>query len=206
MSNFIEGESGLEQSKQRNKHQSTGNISVFLIGILLIIAIFLSFFMDDYVIDVIQHIQNQSINPIFGFLGSIETILMILALIPSIYLFNKHKNKAILCLWGGLASSVIIPFIIKFVTMRERPVGSYNPWGDLSSSFPSMHSAIAFTSAFIASHYLPKFRFFFFTYAVLVAFTRIYFGFHYFSDIVTGSILGIGIGWVLMIVGNNKTE
>lgn len=57
-------------------------------------------------------------------------------------------------------------------------------------SFPSNHAANNFAMAVVLTHFYKKWTWLFFTLASLVAFSRVYTGVHYFSDIVGGAIFG----------------
>lgn len=62
------------------------------------------------------------------------------------------------------------------------------------ASFPSNHAMNAFTFATVLSLYFPKNFFYYYIFAILVAFSRIYVGVHYPSDVISGAILGISVG------------
>lgn len=57
-------------------------------------------------------------------------------------------------------------------------------------SFPSNHAANNFAMAVVLTHFYKKWTWLFFTLASMVAFSRVYTGVHYFSDIVGGAIFG----------------
>ncbi len=61
-------------------------------------------------------------------------------------------------------------------------------------SMPSNHAMNSFAFATVMTLYYPKNFFFYYSFAFLVAFSRIYVGVHYPSDVVCGTILGIIIG------------
>jgi undecaprenyl-diphosphatase len=61
-------------------------------------------------------------------------------------------------------------------------------------SFPSNHSVNMFCAAVFLSSFFPRFRIPLFTMAGLVAYSRIYNGVHYPSDVVAGMILGSIVG------------
>lgn len=65
-------------------------------------------------------------------------------------------------------------------------------------SFPSGHSAAAFTTAVTMTGIIPSAAAFWFVLALLVGYSRIYLGVHYPSDVMAGSVIGIGVT-ILMI-------
>jgi undecaprenyl-diphosphatase len=74
-----------------------------------------------------------------------------------------------------------------FITHEDARVIGRRP---SDSSFPSGHSAAAFAGAILVVPFLPAFAIALFGYATLVAFSRVYLGVHYPSDVVIGSALG----------------
>jgi membrane-associated phospholipid phosphatase len=60
-------------------------------------------------------------------------------------------------------------------------------------SFPSGHASSSFGGAYIVGKYIPALRPVVYSLAALVAFSRIYLGAHYPGDVVTGSLVGIGL-------------
>lgn len=87
---------------------------------------------------------------------------------------------------------------------RKRPpsaLTNYPPLVDLPScgSFPSSHTAAAtsfFTMLLLLQHPLVAYVG---LWTVLVAFSRIYLGVHFLSDIIGGAILGISSAWIVFL-------
>lgn len=121
---------------------------------------------------------------------------------------------------GRIAALLLIPTIalsdqlssslLKFIIDRPRPchelanvhllVGCGSGY-----SFPSSHAVNNFAAALVLSYFLPRWTWAFFSYASLIAFSRIYVGVHYPSDVLAGAIIGLIIGSVV-IVAYRQTE
>lgn len=100
----------------------------------------------------------------------------------------------------GLAAVVML---IKFTVRRARPEGK---WGAIyrntdPHSFPSGHAARACMLAVIAVMIgSPWAAAGMVIWALLVSFSRVVTGMHYFSDIVAGMLLGIAAGQVAVLI------
>lgn len=79
------------------------------------------------------------------------------------------------------------------------PDGSLSPKAN-RSSFPSAHSANWFAMATVAFLFYRRSGWFMFPLAAAVAFSRIYNGVHYPSDVTAGAILGVGYTIALVIM------
>jgi undecaprenyl-diphosphatase len=116
---------------------------------------------------------------------------------------------------GRIAALLLIPTIalsdqlnssfLKFIIDRPRPclelsnvhllVGCGSGY-----SFPSSHAVNNFAAATVLSYFLPRQAWAFFCFAGVMAFSRIYVGVHYPSDVLAGSIIGLGVGFSVIFV------
>ena len=85
---------------------------------------------------------------------------------------------------------------MKYAIARPRPSDLGVP-PEAEPSFPSAHTANAFAFATTLSSYHRKFTIVLFAWAILVGFSRLYLGLHYFTDIIGGAILGIVVSLVV---------
>ena len=109
--------------------------------------------------------------------------------------------------------SVVVGYVLKMIFQRPRPfqagfveaflIESFSKW---NYSFPSFQSMLVFSALPILNKEFPRFKYFWIFFAVGVAFSRVYFGVHYFSDVLAGGFLGLLIGMLVVHKENyNKT-
>jgi undecaprenyl-diphosphatase len=108
--------------------------------------------------------------------------------------------RTFLSVWLALA---IVNGVAKPLVNRTRPSVPPAPTRTLApasdtGSFPSGHATSAFAGALAVSRMWPAGRAAWWTLAILIAYSRVYIGHHYPSDIIAGAILGVLVGlWVL---------
>jgi undecaprenyl-diphosphatase len=101
------------------------------------------------------------------------------------------------CVW----SADLIALGLKAATGRPRPFETI-PQADpligatVGQSLPSGHAATSFAGAVVLTYFLPRSAPYVFLLAVSIAFSRIYVGVHYPSDVVAGAALGATVGLV----------
>lgn len=166
------------------------------------------------------------LNSIFDFFSISGWWLLVWGLI-FLYLFfieeKKHREFVILFFLSLLISSFFTNIILKNIFRRARPyhqisnfqfkisksnTTNFNQFQPVLNnypsdfSFPSGHATLSFSAATVLSYFEKRRKIFFYSIAVLIAFSRIYLGYHFFFDVVIGSL----IGWVLskMILKINK--
>lgn len=74
-----------------------------------------------------------------------------------------------------------------------------------SFSFPSGHASSAFASAYVLSGEFRKYSYPIYIFASIVAFSRIYLGVHYISDIAAGCLMGTICGIIILYADKKIT-
>ena len=187
-------------------------IAVYIL--LFTIAIFLSLKFDDWVIQAVSNIRTPILTQILIGITFTSSEIVIFFFLTSLFLFNEGKRKWIFPLWLTLFFSVILSFILKFAIQRLRPFQqdlvsipemlaskSYDIW---NFSFPSFQAMLVFCALPIISKEFPKIKWFWIVFAILVAFSRVYFGLHFLSDVLVGGILGYLIGVLVIKLEKKK--
>lgn len=138
----------------------------------------------------------------FGLFVYLITIIIIAYVIQA--------NGAVVFWFVPAVAAFLVTYVVRVIIRRHRPnfvkpryVPMLRKW-----SFPSAHSAVAFSFATTLSFVVMEIDFalgFFFSVlflilAMFIALSRIVLGVHYFSDTVVGGLLGIAISVMLVWV------
>jgi len=121
-----------------------------------------------------------------------------------------------LCLKLGKEGRVAAILIILAVTLADQTTSSVlkplferlRPCHELEAvrllvgcggkyGFPSSHAANFFAAATVFSLYFPRYKILYLVIAFLVAYSRIYVGVHYPSDVIAGAIIGVMFAFIL---------
>jgi undecaprenyl-diphosphatase len=168
----------------------------FMIPLILLVLLVISFIFDSKIALALQSLRNPVLDyvlAVFSLNGTIMAAFLIIP--PTIYLFLKQK-RLVLKYWFSFALTLFVMLAIKMAVHRIRPFevlglavpafllsASYSTW---DFSFPSNHAALSSVS-------LPflkgKFFWIWLVFSLLIAFSRVYFGFHYLSDVVAGMLI-----------------
>ncbi|MBD3253317.1 phosphatase PAP2 family protein [Candidatus Pacearchaeota archaeon] len=186
--------------------------------VIVVLVTLISFIFDKDISILIGKSRNLFLDYIFISLTFVTSALVIFFFLTTLFLWNENKRRWIIPLiFSFLLSSGII-FLIKIIFKRPRPFqegivsvfsvvfyflgNSFNTW---NFSFPSFQAAIVFAAFPILMKEFKKLRYFWFAFACLAAFSRVYFGVHYLSDILAGAVIGYIIG-ILAVFIEEKFE
>lgn len=169
---------------------------------------------------------SDFINHLFKFitsLGEAGIIWIVTLLGLLIYTGIKHKKLSILLVSSAvflLLGWLFNDLFLKVTVQRIRPYHNVEVFGDAfkifmdsinykypsSYSFPSGHSFSSFNVATSLTLYNKKFGYVAYPLATLMAFSRIFVGAHYLTDVLAGIALGIIFGLLSHYVGKQLLQ
>jgi undecaprenyl-diphosphatase len=92
-----------------------------------------------------------------------------------------------------LVPTNVLTEVLKRTTFRPRPDGEHKR---SNASFPSSHSANAFALAAVLSRFWRRLAPALWLGAAAVAASRVFLDRHYLSDVVVGTVIGVGSAWL----------
>jgi len=144
-------------------------------------------------------------------LGSLAAMLFYSSIIL-LFLFRKKVQREIRFYLFGMLGSTAIFSGIKELVCRTRPSSYIGDFHQHGYSFPSGHSTMSMTFVLlifflfypkVSEGYRTALMIFCILFPLLIGFSRIYLGVHYFSDVMGGFTLGIF--WVMLMAGISPT-
>ena len=190
--------------KERMKKESI--LWIYLISLILLV---ISFIYDKKIVDFIASNRVDIFSSLFVYLGYI-TEWPILFFITLLILYYKKKDllKRFVFVYS---LTLIIILILRLLTKMSRPDSSFIEIDFLAFrySFPSGHATTIFLLLPLFISIYPKYKKIFVLFAFLMAFSRLYIGVHYLSDIIFGILLGYSLSYLFFVNikrVNNKGE
>jgi len=180
------------------------------IVLLILVLVLISFQYDNQIVKGVSEIKNSLFDNFFSWVTLLASKLIVFLFLTGVFLIYKKKRQWILPLWFTLFASVIISFILKYIIQRPRPFQqgiisitsaleqtNFLTW---NFSFPSFHTMFVFSVIPLLSKEFPKLKKFWLVFAVLVGFSRVYFGLHFLSDVLVGGLIGYFLGvWIIRL-------
>lgn len=190
--------------------------------LLLLIALFSGFdcYAQNWDINTLKKINgidNEFVTCYSKTISNTEPVIAVgVPLILGTYaLLNKDRDLLSDAVYIGtsVAEAVVITSVIKYAVDRERPFERYpdlieNRESVSSSSFPSAHTATAFSLVTSLSIRYPKWYIIApgYLWACSVGFSRMNRGVHYPSDVIAGAAIGSGCAVVNVYVNKWLNE
>lgn len=162
--------------------------------------------IDNAVVDFMVGIQNSFLSFIFNIFTVISEKGLIWIAIGIILVAFRKTRKIGICYAISLAVGFSLSeLVIKDLVCRERPFIQNEALKLLISapdghSFPSSHSASSFASAVALFLHNRKYGAIALVGAFMIAFSRLYFTVHYFTDVLCGTVLGTAVAITVYII------
>ena len=193
------------------------NKIIFVLVLLMaIILAAISGLFDITIIKFIASLRNDYFDYLFLSITFASNVFIIFFFLTTLFLWKEHKRRWIFPLWFASFFAVLTSYLLKVWIKRPRPFqegfvsvlniafnfmrDNFNTW---NFSFPSFQAMLVFSAVPLLNQEFKKFRYIWFVFACLVAFSRVYFGVHYLSDIMAGAIIGYLIGAVVVKIEEN---
>ena len=121
--------------------------------------------------------------------------------IPILWYGGEQRYRVLAVLALAVATGIGLFSVLKRVAVRKRPCaiqafGWFQKLPPDHFSFPSGHSLTAFAVTVPLSLFYPAYMYGLFFCAASVATSRVMLGMHFLSDVVAGSAIGAGIGYM----------
>lgn len=156
-------------------------------------------------------LQNNILDTVMVFITNRSYLLFFALLIP-LFFTNRRKGLFVFLIAAlGFFAADGIGGLLKHLVERPRPCQVLSDARLVvkclhSFSFPSGHATTSFAAASLIGHYYRKAAVPAFIIAVLVAFSRIYVGVHYPSDVLGGSVLGGAVAGLIIYLRQCPAE
>ena len=188
---------------------------IYIIISVMALAL-VSFYFDIFISELISESRTDYLNGFFYGITLLGSKIAIFILLTGLFLWKSHKRKWILPIWLTLFFTAAVSFLLKIIVRRPRPyiMGVASTFSSLQEashaiwnfSFASSHAMLAFSVIPILSKHYPRFKYVWIVFASLVAFSRVYFGLHFLSDVIVGGLIGYIIGFIIVkMEEKNKT-
>ena len=155
-----------------------------------------------------EHLRNPVFDRFFKFIRHLGDAGIFWILLTVVLLcFRQTRRAGIYSACALIGSLVVNNLILKNLAGRIRPYEVVEGLQCIvapavDASFPSGHTGASFASAVSIFRQLPgKYAVFLIVLASLIAFSRLYVGIHYPTDVLGGLVTGIGIGLLVNVIG-----
>jgi undecaprenyl-diphosphatase len=135
-----------------------------------------------------------------SWIGRLGAVWIVIALVLA--LMWRRPAILLMTVAADLAAELLSD-LGKAIIPRHRPFEHQLGPPSTTHSFPSGHAATSFACATVLAHYAPRYRVPFFVLASLIAFSRVYNGMHYPTDVLAGAVLGV-LTALLLLAGARR--
>jgi undecaprenyl-diphosphatase len=140
--------------------------------------------------------------PAYLYLMNILFLLYLLIFKRSLFIWG------LFCVVAGTLLTLVIAGIDWLLVFRERPfirLPNTVPVGEaeiikLFSSYPSGHARETVLYATVMASFIPKIKWVVYIFAIAVCLSRVYYGFHFPTDVIAGALIGFLSGKTVLMI------
>jgi undecaprenyl-diphosphatase len=135
--------------------------------------------------------------------GRLGAIWLLVAL--AVALLQRRPFVFVMVLVADVAADLLAD-LGKLVVHRHRPFETQIGPPSTTHSFPSGHAATSFACATVLAVLVPRLRVPVYVLATLIAFSRVYNGMHYPTDVLAGALLGVLTALLLLAAVRRRSR
>ncbi len=147
-------------------------------------------------------------------LSGVLASTVVVWLLLSVWIFIREEKRDhwffLPIVLASFLSILVTDVILKNFFGRARPPLSlgtiYVGSPLLDHSFPSGHATFAWALAVVLASKEPRTRWLFYLLAFLISLSRVYLGAHYPSDVIAGTLVGLGVGYISLWIERNMIK
>jgi undecaprenyl-diphosphatase len=152
------------------------------------------------------HHRWHPLNDVFVWLSKLGTDGIVWLAIGLVLAFVWRRTLPFVLVVLAVAAADGIATLLKVAIGKNRPADT----GSLiaiphSHSFPSGHSAVAFSAATVLAALVPRAAPAFFLLALAIGYSRIYVGVHWPLDVAGGALVGVATALLLLAVARRRS-
>ncbi|MBI4448333.1 phosphatase PAP2 family protein [Candidatus Woesearchaeota archaeon] len=179
----------------------------YFLWLIFLAAFIVSVFFDKEIFFFVTNHRVSFLNALMVMATDIIAIIVVFLAATIILFLGAKKKQWVIPLLFSLAASEIIVFVMKYLVGRIRPdviFGVAALVQEASPSFPSAHAAAIFAALPVLNKEYPKLKILWIAISLLIAYSRIYVGVHYLSDVIAGAMIGYAIGKLIIYLKNSN--
>ncbi|MDR9857118.1 undecaprenyl-diphosphatase [Paenibacillus sp. VCA1] len=148
------------------------------------------------------------LNPVMRFLAEDAFYLFFAGLLVYWFLRNENNRKMVVTSVISVCCGLAVSWLLGHLFYRDRPFVSHTViqliQHPANASFPSDHAIGAFAIAASFALYRKKEGIAWLVLAALIAFSRVWTGVHYPTDILGGALIGVAVSGVVYMLVNRS--